>query len=263
MKRSLGALVGLAAVAFVSPSLRAADHRDSPTLMAAPRTDINDLFVWMQDDTGSSEGTPTKVNMALTMFRAVPNLTAFSVNIQYVFHITKHPAYGMPAAGETVVLCTILPSMRGICFVGPPTGGTAVTYVTNVIPGDEAGTTSADGRLKAFLGPRNDPFFFNLAGFNAVATAVTAALPGLIGGANPQGCPAVPAATTAYLRSQLGHAPYDPATPPDPLPAAVDDFATQNVLSIVVQLDKSLVSDAANPVIGVWASTNVPNEPFP
>jgi hypothetical protein len=248
MKRTLATIIGLAAVTLLSPRLKAADHRDSPTLAADPATDINDVFVWAQDDTPASEAPPTKINLAMTVYRDAADTQMFSTAAQYVFHVTKHPGYGMAPAGALAVLCNFAPNGRGQCWLGPEAGGTPVDYVGDIEPNVAEGTTSASGMMKVFIGRRNDPFFFNLDGFNAAVTAVTGAAGSLT--FNAQGCPAVPMVTAATLRGQLGTAPGGGA--------AQDSFAGENVLAIVVQVDKALISDQTNKVVGVWASTNMP-----
>src|SRR5262245_41982263 len=70
-------------------SLEAADHGDSPSVAASPRTDLNDVFAWMQDASGAE---PSRVNLAMTVYRDVPPATGFSPSAQYVFHVTKHEA---------------------------------------------------------------------------------------------------------------------------------------------------------------------------
>jgi len=109
------------------------------------------------------------------------------------------------------------------------------------------GIATADGRFRVFAGLRDDPFFFNLAGFRETARTVAGAASSLR--FDPAGCPALDAATAATLVNQLRTAPGGGP--------AVDNFARFNVLAIVVALDKSLVTQGG-PIVAVWGSTNRP-----
>src|SRR4029078_5942445 len=104
----------------------------------------------------------------------------------------------------------------------------------------------ADGKFKIFAGLRDDPFFFNLAGFKDAVAAIDAAEATL--SFDPAGCPAVNAATSAALVGMLK------GTMNGTMPA-MDFFGGKNVLSIVISLDKALVN-GGGPILSVWGSTN-------
>ncbi|MBI3328826.1 MAG: hypothetical protein HYZ81_19245, partial [Nitrospinae bacterium] len=73
------------------------------------------------------------------------------------------------AAMESLVICKFAPNQRVQCWGGG-----------DYVEGDasqEAGLTSRMGKFKLFAGLRNDPFFFNLAGFAKVAADVAAVAP--------------------------------------------------------------------------------------
>jgi uncharacterized protein DUF4331 len=110
-----------------------------------------------------------------------------------------------------------------------------------------SGIQSGSGKLKVFAGLRDDPFFFNLDGFKAVATAVHAAAPVLTFDA--AGCPALNTVTATALVAQLSHSPTGGA--------AEDHFARNNVLAIVLSIDKTILT-GGGPVLSVWGSTNRP-----
>src|SRR5690606_15046972 len=113
-------------------------------------------------------------------------------------------------------------------------------------PSDPAGITSESGDLRVFAGLRNDPFFMEFEGFTETVKAVVAAAPNL--DFDAEGCPDVDAATSAALVGQL-------QSGANGAPAS-DTFAGANVLALVVQVDKSLVT-AGGPLLGVWASTHM------
>jgi hypothetical protein len=232
----LMALAGLAA----APRALAADHLDGAAVKGDASTDITDIFAWMTSD-------GTKVNLVLNVSPIATTSSNFSNVAKYVFHTSSCAAYTAPAACTTAhedIICTFDTSspQKVSCWVGTD------AYVT----GDAsavAGLSSTDGKVKVFTGLRDDPFFFNLAGFNAVRADVTAGKGGF--SYDAAGCPALSAAISTALVTALS---TDPTSSPPGGPAK-DFFAGLNVLSIVLQVDKSLLTKGG-PVVGVWASTN-------
>ncbi len=209
--------------------LYAADHADGPAVRADPAADINDLFAWMSQDA-------EKLYLALSVFPFASAGSRFSDSVQYVFHIGSGTEFG-GVADDGEIICTFNAAQDVQCWAGE----------TSVL-GDAsspAGLVSDDGRLRVFAGPRNDPFYFNLSGFNATTRIVAGAAPSLTFDA--AGCPMVDAATSNVLVTQLRTNPE--AGPP------LDDFVGGNVLALVLEVDKSLVA-GNGPIVGVWASTN-------
>lgn len=206
-----------------------ADHGDGPAVMTDPAADINDVYVWMTPDA-------SKLILAMTVFPFADPDSRFSDSVQYVFHVGSGAAFGdVPDGGE--IVCTFNTAQDVQCWAGD----------TSVL-GDAsspAGITSQDGRLRVFTGLRNDPFFFNLAGFRETTRLVTAAAPSLT--FDDAGCPAVDGPTSAALVGQLQTAPGGGP--------AMDHFLDANTLTIVVEVDKALVA-TEGPIVGVWGSTN-------
>ena len=110
---------------------------------------------------------------------------------------------------------------------------------------DPTGIASADGRMRVFAGVRNDSFFFNLSGFEAVAATVRSVAGDL--SFDEAGCPQLDAATAAALGDQLVH-DGDGSE-------ASDDFARQSVLALAISIDKTLLTPDGD-VLAVWASTH-------
>ncbi|MEO8602787.1 MAG: DUF4331 family protein [bacterium] len=210
----------------------AADHRDGPGVRADPAADINDVFAWMGPDAN-------RVYLVMTVFPFATAEARFSDSAQYVFHTASGPAFGQVDAAEVNLICTFDASQMIACRVGDTT--------TTVI-GDAsatAGLTSSDGRLRVFSGLRNDPFFFNLNGFQRTTRIVAGAASSLT--FDPAGCPALDPATAQALVTQL-------QTEPDGSPAT-DEFTGANGLALVLSVDKSLLT-ANGPILAVWGSTN-------
>lgn len=224
--------LGLFAIAalFGSSSAMAADHIDSPTAVADPSADITDLYAWMNTDA-------TQVNLVLNTSPFASAGSAFSTDVQYVFHVNSSTGYLNPQT-ETVITCQFWRASDGLeCWVGS-------SYVEGD-PSSEAGIVSADGKIRVFAGMRNDPFFFSFDGFNAAIDLVAGAYAGLT--FDNDDCPMVDEATAGAIVGLL-QSDGDGN-------AAVDTFAGANVLSLVVQIDKTLVNGGGD-VLSIWASTN-------
>ena len=208
-------------------SVYAADHGDSPRASADPAADIADLYAWM--DATDSE----KLNLIMTL----TSNGAFSNAVDYVFHVNSDDdgPLGPDPQVETTITCTF--DVEGM--VTCEGGGSSVSGDAS----DEQGISSDDGLLRVFAGLRDDPFFFNLSGFNDTVAAVIAAATGEPPlGFDDDGCPLLDDGTAAQLRTVLTTAPNG------------DDFGGLNVLALVVQVDRSLVNGNGD-ILGVWAST--------
>ena len=218
------ALGGTLALAMGMGNAQAADHLDSPSVaaMAAAGSDITDVFAFM-----SSDG--SKLNLIMDVRSAT-----FSDATQYVFHVGSGAAFGA-AANDYRILCQFDAASAVECWAEDD------VYVK----GDASATTglgSADGKLKVFAGERNDPFYFNLMGFQAVVDTVKGAAAGLT--FNMAGCPGVDATTAGAIAQTLA--------------TGADDFAGATVGALVVQIDKTLVN-TNGAVLSVWASTHAKN----
>lgn len=225
---------------FISQA-RAGDHIDSPSAIASPSADITDTFAWMNADA-------SKLNLVMNVFPNAQNDSVFSDAVQYVFHVTSQESMGAEGSAETRIICQFNVNQEVQCWIG------SGVYIS----GDASSTSglSNDGdTVKIFTGLRNDPFYFNATGFNL---AVEGAKNFLEANANDVNafdgadCPIIPDGRRLALVSQL-------ASNEDLNEDPEDSFAGQNVLSIIIQLDKSLVNSGGN-VLGVWASTHTRSE---
>ncbi len=231
MKRHLYACT--AAVALLgAPLARAADHLDGPKASADPTADITDLFAWMSSDART-------LYLIMNVFPQASSTSKFSNAVQYVFHVASRNNFTDPATNPVDIVCTFDTNQKISCWAGDE-------YL-NGDASNTRGLSSGSAKLKVFAGLRDDPFFFNLDGFKHTADTVKMAASSLT--FDPAGCPNLPPATAAMLRTQLRTS----ATNGPP----VDFFARLNVLSIVVAVDKSIVTKGG-PLLSVWASTNNP-----
>ncbi len=226
---SLG-VAGLAVAAMLAGRGHASDHA-AATPATAPMADIADVYTWM---TGSN------LDLVMDVSPRDDGTTAFGPDVAYVFHLTSKTGIGImqPGGTETQVICRFAANTSVQCWV--VSAGVTKDYVTGD-PSSPAGVTSLTGKVKVFAGRRSDPRFFNGSGF-AAAIAMYQAL-NLT--ANP--CPTtIQAGQGVGLRAALA----GPGTP------ATDDFATSNVMAIVVQIDRALVNVSSNIAVAVWASTH-------
>ncbi|MBV8294308.1 MAG: DUF4331 family protein [Mycobacterium sp.] len=178
------ALLGAAVAVSLSlaSAAMAADHRDAPTVDAYSAIDINDVFVFRDPPcTTPSCASKNLVIVLSTQAVADPQFAPsyhFQENALYQINFTTRSdaqrtasinvVFG-PFASQpdcpTSAACQTYRAVfpNGIVVSGVATQGTAgATHLTPVI----ATTTTNVGPITAFAGPREDPFFFDLVGFN-------------------------------------------------------------------------------------------------
>lgn len=231
--------VPIAATATVAslataPKALAADHLDSPSVNLEAVSDITDVYTWMSG---------TNAILVLNVAPIATATSKFSDKVQYVLHTESTDAFGTPGQQQDII-ATFDADQKISLWIGSD------VYLT----GDASATTgltSADGKVKVFAGLRDDPFFFNLDGFKDV-TEFVASLPGAALGLDAANCPtSVTPALATDIRNRLSH---DPKSTPAGGPPK-DFFANLNVLSIVIQVDKTLLNKGG-PLLAVWGSTN-------
>lgn len=247
-----------------APITQAADHLDATALATNPMADINDVYAWMTNSGAN-------VSLAMTVSPFDNGMHEFGDAVQYVFHLTRYEALPQNAASiaageESKVICTFASATSGQCWVVDPSNK-VVDYVTGDFTA-AGGVASADGKLKVFAGQRSDPFFFNFGGFlrahtdilakcgNGDCPAVLAATPNA---ADDAGCPQFTATEVQPIVAKLT------SPPPADIPLGgglvcpaneADCFADRNVMAIVVDLDKTLVTSGTKELLGVWGSTH-------
>jgi len=232
--RYLQGACGLAIVAGTAWAI-AADHLDSPAAKMDAASDITDVYAWSSTD---------KLTAILNVSPLATNTSKFSDAVQYVLHLESSAGYGK-AGKKTDIVCTFDAAQAINCVLGEP-GGTVVDFVKGNA-NTTNGITSDTLKMKVYAGLRADPFYFNLAGFNdAVATVKAAAGSLTFDGA---GCPALDATTSTLLIGMLQGTNMGAG-------AAENFFEKVNVLSIVVEVDKTLVNGGGD-IVSVWGSTNM------
>jgi hypothetical protein len=227
---------------------RGSDHQDSPTVVSRPGADITDVFVYPAPDN------PANVVLAMDVYPLIPagmsssSQFAFDPAVLYQFKIATGIANKDYTEKEVIQFAVTGSGQRQeLTMFGPAApheAGTTNTLLaqTGIVPFGQV-TTLGGGQIKAFAGPRRDPFFFDLAQFFKIIPD----------------------------RNYLGH--QNGATPPSPSASSFNGFpanangcltspssnllANFNVLQIAVELPKTMVEPSGAPLgkIGVWATT--------
>ncbi len=219
---ALGVVIALGAMIAITMARGAsgADHRDAPGVESDAAADITDIYAFRS---------PTN-NDNLVIALGVNGLTAPSDNATTRFSNDVTYSIHVDVDGDLADDATV-----NIDFAGDPqkftiTGlGDAISG--DVTPGSTAATPPAAiiataGGISAFAGQRDDPFFFDLVGFNAFVAG-----------------PYVPA---AGLRTAAAGSP-------------ADTFAGTNASHIVLELPITAVTGEATSATGTikaWASTS-------
>jgi hypothetical protein len=218
------------AAALLAPALvHAADHGDAPNVASDSGADIADIFLFLDPNDNTRVTIIGTFHGFIVPSEAV-NFGAFDENILYRFSlettgdakpdafidITFSPRVGVGTAPQTATVKLPIGGRRGTTFTAPTTPQTL-----NATPTTRAITDGPEG-VKFFAGPADDPFFFDIPGFNRFTASVTGGSP------NP-----------ALL--QRGR----------------DSFAGYNLLAIALSIPRDLIrGDPTNNTIGAFVSTS-------
>lgn len=214
----LGGLIGLLAVGGI---IIAADHIDAPAVTGpgstSPGNDITDIYAFQSPADNSKM--VFVINTQGLLSPAASATASFPSNVMYELNIDNTG----DNVEDLVIQCLVQGGkMRVYGPVAPAATGLNSTVRTNGAVTEVAVTpygaasintgTNANG-IQIFAGPRDDPFFFDLARFKMI-------IAGTAPGFNNPGS---------------------------------DTFAGTNVMSIVVEVPKTMLGTAAS--INVWAET--------
>jgi hypothetical protein len=211
---------GLAVLALVG-IIYAADHIDAPATTGAGNasigSDITDIYAFQSPADNTKMvfvlNTQGLMSPATSMTASFPNNVLYEINIDNNGNNTE----------DLVIQCLVQNGkVRVYGPVAPASTGTTSTIVTSAAYVETSVTAygaasptigSNAAGMKVFAGPRDDPFFFDLSRFKEII-----------------------AGTQTSFRNP-----------------GVDAFAGTNVMSIVVEVPKSLLGAAAT--INVWGET--------
>ena len=239
------ALFAMAAV-FSLYGLRpgvSSDHADSPAVLARPGADLTDVYVFPAPDNDDN------VVLAVDAHPLIPAgmgpQTFFDPGVMYQFKIDND---GSRVEDLVIQLKASAPQdgAQTLTLYGPGKPnmtGTSSTWIepTGTFAYNKASTLK--GGIKVFAGPREDPFFFDLARFFEI-------VPDRNFGNHGPGKTVPPPSATGFRG-------FAAASGCDTTPA--QDFLSANkfnVLSFVIELPRSMLSPNKGK-INVWASASV------
>ena len=181
LERTLLAAAAAVPLSLASPVM-AADHRDAPTIDDYSLIYINDVFMFRDPPcTTANCNSPNLVMVLSTQAVADPSFGPtyhFQSNALYRFNFSTTPdaiAKGIPTAQidfvfspfESIPSCptaAACQTFRAFFPNGMVVNGLTTQRSANATPNPPIPTT--DGPITIFAGPREDPFFFDLVGFN-------------------------------------------------------------------------------------------------
>jgi len=218
----LAGAVAAAIVVMLAAPARTADHRDAPGVNEDPRADINDIYVFVNPNSGN-------VVLAMTVnpfqIGGAPGI-AFGQDVLYEFKIDNTGDDVEDLVVQTTFTAVVpAPGVQQFNVRGPAKprmAGAASSLLLQDAPaisGPADGTVSqgSGNILKAFAGVRDDPFFFDLIfGFRL-----------------------------------LGISPGGPLT----RPGGIDFFAGINCSILAVEVAPSALKGSAGNILRVWGTT--------
>jgi hypothetical protein len=276
----IAAISTLVAAAFLYSALpvRSSDHQDTPAMINRPAADITDVYVFPS---------PTNANNVVLVMDVNPLIPPgmgttkqFDPAVLYQFKISHGPALGNTAPEDTVIQFLAQGTGTGqtLSVYGP--GAPRQTGTSSLVLGSQAGSVTYNqastlgNGMQVFAGPRADPFFFDLfAFFNIIPDRFYGYHP------NPPNGPA-PVASPAPSPGQVNFSSFGGGIGPGQVPPnsfrgftaafnaangtscstspSADALSSNkfNVLSIVAEVPKTLLTSSTSSIIHVWATTS-------
>jgi hypothetical protein len=241
---------------------RGSDHQDSPTVVSNPLADITDVYAFPDPHNAS------RVVLAMDIRPLIPKgMTggiALDPNVLYQFKIANSGVSSNAFTENEVVQFVADSTGTGqqITLYGPATPnevGTKNTIVAQTGTFAFGKVAKLDkGKIQVFVGPRRDPFFFDLAQFFKI-------VPDRNYANHPN--PPPPTATSFRFASAsqpiiLNGVDYGTAGSNNCVIAKPHDLLVPyNVISIVIEMPKSMLAPVGGSpgVIGLWATTATPD----
>ncbi|MEP3837023.1 MAG: DUF4331 family protein [Algibacter sp.] len=222
--KNLKRVLGIGLVAVASFFVIAADHIDAPEVSGG-NSDITDFYAFQ----GENEDNLVFVaNIQGLISPANTAAASFSENVMVEFNIDTNQdnvedlvIQAIPRDGKMYFFGPVAPSQTGLNSIIETTsaagGSVAISSYGN------AAVTVTNGGMSFFAGPRDDPFFMDFARFTQILT------PGDDDGDGEE--------EIAFL----------------PAGSASDTFAGTNVMSIVVEVPKSMIGGSGK--INTWVES--------
>ena len=236
----------------------ASDHQDSPTVVANPMEDITDVFAF------PDPANPANVVLAMDFYPLIPagmsaNIT-FDPNVLYQFKIANLAA----SPDEAIVIqmkAGASSTSPNFVLYGPSAPnevGTTNTIVKQTASFPYNTPTTLPGGIQVFVGPRRDPFFFDLAQFFKI-----------VPDRNYNNQPNPPPATASSFNFASGSQPiilngtsYGTAASNSCIIAQPSDLLQNyDVESFVIEMPRTMLepTGVTPGKIGLWATTATPS----
>ncbi len=264
--RSIGTMAAVFLLAFTVSlftfkAARGSDHQDSPTVVSNPLADITDVYTFPDPKDAS------RVAMVMDVRPLIPSgMTAgiaLDPNVLYQFKIANTGVSTNAIKENAVIQFTADSAGTGqtITLYGPKAPNEVGTKNTTVRPTGTFGFNKVamlKGGIQVFVGPRRDPFFFDLSQFFKI-----------IPDRNYMNQPNPPPPSASSFRfaskkqaivlngTSFGTAGSNKCVISKPS----DLLAPYNVISIVVEMPKRMLAPPGGKPgpIALWATTATPD----
>lgn len=260
--RSIGTMAAVFLLAFsVSlysfKAVRASDHQDSPTVVKNPLADITDVYAFPDPHDAS------RIALAMDVRPLIPEgMTggiALDPNVLYQLKIATSGVASNSIKEDTVIQFTAdsAGTSQNVTLYGPAAPnevGTTNTLVAKTGTFTFGAPAKLKRNIQVFVGPRRDPFYFDLAQFFKI-----------VPDRNYMNHPHTPPATATSFRFAsanqkiiLNGVDYGTAGSNGcAIKKPHDYLAPYDVLSIVIEMPKKLLepTGSAPGPIALWATT--------
>jgi hypothetical protein len=207
----------------------AANHLDTPTVVADPRADIGDLFAWIAPD-------GKRLNLVMTIVGHT-----FSNELSYSFHVDSGRRFGKTT--QTIAIsCRFSAPNAADCAAGDADRAIGDASVVS-------GLRSRGGRFVVFAGLRDDPFFNNVKGPRNAYKVFKAALDQGVE-RDAAKCPRLSSETSQAISNEMSHTDGGPGQ---------NFLAGWTPSALVVSIDLDVVTQGG-PMLAVWSVTSTPNK---
>lgn len=217
-------ILGIGALTVAGFFMVAADHIDAPAVSGGT-SDITDYYAFQGQD---NNNVVFVANVQGLLSPTASASAAFDENVIVEFNIDTNAdavedlvIQAVARDGKMYFFGPAAPSAAGLnstILTGSPAGSVDITSYTSTSP-----TIATNAGMSFFAGPRDDPFFFDFGRFTQILT------PGDDDGDGME--------ETAFL----------------PAGEATDTFAGSNVMSIVIEVPKSMVGGSGS--INTWVES--------
>lgn len=214
MKNLKYVLLGVGTMILFAISIMSADHIDAPAVTGGS-SDITDYYAFQSPT--DNNNMVFVANLQGLLSPAATGVVAFDENTLIEFNIDSdgdlREDMVIQAIPRDGKMIVFGPSVPGTVGATSSINTTGTRVEVDITEYGETANVGSDNGIKVFAGPRDDPFFFDLGAYQAVLGGVAT------GFSNP----------------------------------GADTFSGTNVLSLVIEVPKSMLGSAAT--LNTWVAT--------